>query len=293
MSDQLTTTPGSALAAPKPSTLGAINAEHLIAMAIEKGADIATLERLMNIRQQLVEEAARTAYYRALSNFQGVCPVVFKERGVMNKNPSDGVRYYYATMENITRKVGPMLQEHGFSYRFEVTSDEKAVHVTCIASHCEGHSASTSFTSVVDMGGFMTLPQKFASALTYAKRYAFCNAFGIVTGDEDDDATAAGEAPKPETAKEKLARLRREKEAAKEAIEPVAETAGLHLLTDFLNGIATATDELELDTCVSQMTAMPDGKPKDTAREAIKARADHLGFVWSKQQNGFVKKGGK
>ena len=39
----------------------------------------------------------------------------------------------------------------------------------------------------IDKDGFMNTPQKFASALTYAKRYAFCNAFGILTADEDDD----------------------------------------------------------------------------------------------------------
>lgn len=37
--------------------------------------------------------------------------------------------------------------------------------------------------------------QQSASSLTYAKRYAFTNAFGIVTGDEDNDAATAGPAP--------------------------------------------------------------------------------------------------
>ena len=41
----------------------------------------------------------------------------------------------------------------------------------------------------------MSDSQKYAGALTFAKRYAFCNAFGILTADEDIDGHAAR--PKP------------------------------------------------------------------------------------------------
>ena len=37
----------------------------------------------------------------------------------------------------------------------------------------------------------MSQTQVEAAALTFAKRYAFCNAFGILTGDEDTDAKRA------------------------------------------------------------------------------------------------------
>ena len=37
----------------------------------------------------------------------------------------------------------------------------------------------------------MSQTQVEAAALTFAKRYAFCNAFGILTGDEDTDAKPA------------------------------------------------------------------------------------------------------
>ena len=37
----------------------------------------------------------------------------------------------------------------------------------------------------------MSAQQKVGAALTFAKRYAFCNAFGIMTGDEDNDANQA------------------------------------------------------------------------------------------------------
>ena len=43
----------------------------------------------------------------------------------------------------------------------------------------------------------MTDSQKYAARNTFAKRYAFCNVFGITTGDEDIDASDKEEKNKP------------------------------------------------------------------------------------------------
>jgi hypothetical protein len=42
---------------------------------------------------------------------------------------------------------------------------------------------------VVPLGteAFMSEVQKFGARATFAKRYAFCDAFGIITGDKDND----------------------------------------------------------------------------------------------------------
>jgi hypothetical protein len=54
------------------------------------------------------------------------------------------------------------------------------------------------------MDGYMTAPQKYASAQTFAKRYALCNVLGISTGDEDTDATDVN---KENTAKSDKAKI--------------------------------------------------------------------------------------
>ena len=56
----------------------------------------------------------------------------------------------------------------------------------------------------------MSPMQSFGAAMTFAKRYAFCNAFGILTADEDRD----GQGPAPKGLK---AKLREAKEAANPA----------------------------------------------------------------------------
>src|SRR3990167_4201359 len=165
-------------------------AEILLATAIEKGADITTLERLLSMRKELKAEQAREAFYKAMSEFQSSCPSIKKERKVRGKD--GGVRYSYASLDDIVSVVAPLLSDHGLSYGIKADLKEGFVIANCIVNHIAGHSETSSFAVPIEKEAFMGDAQKSGSALMYAKRYAFCNAFGIVTGDEDDDAQSLG-----------------------------------------------------------------------------------------------------
>jgi hypothetical protein len=70
---------------------------------------------------------------------------------------------------------------------------DKNVKATCMAKHKDGHSEPSSME--VPLGtktAVMSDTQVVAAALTFAKRYAFCNVFGILTSDEDADAVPTG-----------------------------------------------------------------------------------------------------
>jgi hypothetical protein len=166
------------------------SAETLLATAVEKGADVNTLERLLAMRKELKAEQAREAFYKAMSEFQSSCPIIKKERKVRNKD--GGIRYIYANLDDIVTVVAPLLSEHGLSYGIKAELRDGAVVANCIVNHMEGHSEESSFAVPIEKEAFMGDAQKSGSALMYAKRYAFCNAFGIVTGDEDDDGKALG-----------------------------------------------------------------------------------------------------
>ena len=62
------------------------------------------------------------------------------------------------------------------------------VKATCIAKHIEGGSDESSLVVPVTQvaSNIMTPTQSMASATTFAKRYAFCDVFGILTADEDN-----------------------------------------------------------------------------------------------------------
>lgn len=160
--------------------------QDLLRLAVERGASVDTLERLMAVRRELRAEEAKGAFDAAMAAFQAECPIIIKSRGVLEKN-SDQVRYRFAPLDVIVTKVRPLLQKHGFAYQLDAEVKGAEVTATCRVTHVGGHSESSKFAVPIDPKAYMSDQQKFASALTFAKRYAFTNVFGIMTGDQDND----------------------------------------------------------------------------------------------------------
>ena len=165
------------------------DAEALIAQAIEKNVPVETMERLLVMRRELKAEYAKEQFDNAMSAFQAACPTITKTKSVFTKS---GVKAYsYAPLEAIVAQVKELLKTYGFSYAVQTETLDGSVKATCIVKHRFGHSESSSIA--VPLGNktdIMSQTQVVAAALTFAKRYAFCNAFGILTGDEDTDANA-------------------------------------------------------------------------------------------------------
>jgi hypothetical protein len=199
--------------------------EALIAKAIEHNISVESLEKLLGMRERLKAEAAREAFIDAMAAFQAECPTIPKSKVA----GSGSYSYRYAPLEAIVEATSKLRARHGFSYRFDTRFEDSppAQVVLCIVSHREGHAESSEFRSPIDAGARMNVMQQSASALTYAKRYAFINAFGIVTGDEDNDAQTV--------AKERVTRqidpqapphgVPSSREPARRAAEPPAESA--------------------------------------------------------------------
>lgn len=173
-----------------------VQPQALIAQAITQGANVETMEKLMNLQDRWEAKQAKKAFDASMAEFQSECPVIKKTKAV--KDNSGKVLYMYAPIEAIVSQVRPFLQKHGFSYAIKTAEGASGkLSAICIAKHKLGHSEDSTF-EVPGGGGtsLMSGPQKTAAALTFAKRYAFCNAFGIMTGDEDIDANIGGAAPR-------------------------------------------------------------------------------------------------
>ncbi len=161
--------------------------ERLIAQAIDKSVPVETLERLLAMRKELKTEYAKEQFNIAMSAFQAECPVIKKTKAVHTK--SGIVAYRYAPIDAIISQVRSFLFKHGLSYSIETATFDGMVSATCTVEHTLGHSHPSSIT--VPLGtktDIMSATQVVAAALTFAKRYAFCNSFGILTGDDDNDA---------------------------------------------------------------------------------------------------------
>uniref|UniRef100_A0A6H1ZRW7 Putative Erf family protein n=1 Tax=viral metagenome TaxID=1070528 RepID=A0A6H1ZRW7_9ZZZZ len=157
----------------------------LLSQAIERSVPVETMEKLLAMRTQLKQEHAKENYNRALSEFQMECPVIGKNKVVKDKSGKD--RYKYAPLDEIVIQTKELLHKYGFSYTFDARYEDNAQIITCTARHLDGHSESAVFRSPIDKDAYMSEVQKHGSAMTFAKRYAFCSVFGIMTGDEDTD----------------------------------------------------------------------------------------------------------
>jgi len=192
-----TTTKAVTKAKPKNDvTAVSLNIEGLIAKAIEAQMPPDTLERFLKMRDQLKTEWAEEQFYKALAAFQSECPVIKKTKVVLNKDKKS-VRYRYAPLDSIVEQVRDPLAKHGFSYTLDSEFEDSSVVAIMKLHHLAGHSETTTFRATIDKDAYMNEMQKGASAHTFAKRYAFCNGLGVLTGDEDDDGQEGGKVESP------------------------------------------------------------------------------------------------
>lgn len=160
--------------------------EGFIEKAIAQGATVETLEKLLAMRKELKAEHAKEAFIAAMSKFQAECPVIKKDKEVLDKYGKH--RYNFAPMDSIVSQIKEPLGRNGLSYTVDTTNKDGLLTAVCKITHILGHSEISSFEVPIDKDSYMSAPQKYAAASTFAKRYAFQNALGILTGDQDTDA---------------------------------------------------------------------------------------------------------
>jgi len=158
----------------------------MITHAIDKGASIETLEKMFALQERWEASQAKKEFDKAMSEFQKNCPVIEKNKDVFDKQGK--LRYSYASLDSIVSQTRKLISDAGLSYRFGNSKNETEMIVNCIVTHVDGHSESSPFTVTIGAEQYMTDTQKMGARSTFAKRYAFCDAFGIMTGDDDNDA---------------------------------------------------------------------------------------------------------
>ena len=177
--------------------------DTFIQQAIGSNVSVETMEKLFALREKVKAEKAKEEYTQAMAYFQRDCPVIEKTKKVMNKD-GISVRYMYAPLDVIVEKIKVPLSKNGLAYSFDVEQKDGMIKAIAIVTHIFGHSERTPFEIPIDKDGYMTEPQKYASALTFGKRYALCNALGILTGEEDTDATDVNREPEAKSPKAKI-----------------------------------------------------------------------------------------
>ena len=177
--------------------------DTFISQAISANAPIETMERLFDLRIKVKAEKAKEEFVKALSSFQEDCPVIVKTKKVMNKD-GQTVRYQFAPLDAIAEQIKKPLKDNGLYYSWTVKNEPTQITAIATLTHVLGHSESSEFTIPVVKSEFMTAPQGFAAALTFAKRYSLLNVTGISTADEDTDATSVNKEKTAKSDKSKI-----------------------------------------------------------------------------------------
>lgn len=176
-----------------PAISRALTPMQMLETAVQKGADIEVLDKLMGLQERYEANKARKAFDAAIARAQ--IPVVVKKSKVDFKNKStDGkTNYDYESFAQIAKTVDPVLSPLGLSYRFRTAQEGSQVTVTCIVAHKDGHSEETTLTAAADQSGNKNSVQAIGSTITYLQRYTLKAALGIAAADDDDGAKSDGE----------------------------------------------------------------------------------------------------
>lgn len=131
----------------------------------------------------------------ALAKVQGELQVAAKDK----VNPH--FRSKYADISALWDAARPALAKYAVSVtQWPIHAGDGRLHLITRVAHA-GEWMRGHFSIPVTKDD----PQGYGSAVTYAKRFAFAAALGLVASDEDDDGNAASESPAPRMAESKFA----------------------------------------------------------------------------------------
>lgn len=193
----------------------------LLTHAVQNGANIETMEKLMALHERWEANQARKAYDAAMASAKAKIPVIIKNRTV-DFTGKTGVRTHYKheDLGEIARTVDPILAKHGLSYRFRTTSAvNEPVSVTCIVSHRDGHSEENTLLGPRDESGNKNAIQSVGSTITFLQRYTLKAALGLAAAADDD-----GKASEPQREPEKPFISNEQEDALRDLIDAAGTT---------------------------------------------------------------------
>lgn len=176
-----------------PTERAAVTPMQLLEMAMSQNADLAKLEKLMDLQERWEKKEAQKAFVVAMNAFKAAPPTILKSHKAAFPGKSGGtVTYDYATLNDVCDQITEGLGKHGVSHRWKIEQPDKSlVRVTCILTHEMGHSEETTLSAGPDETGSKNAIQSIGSAVTYLQRYTLLAATGLAAGNGDNDASSS------------------------------------------------------------------------------------------------------
>jgi len=160
---------------------------QMLNAAIERGANMDVLEKLMTLHERWEANQARKAFDEAMASAKAEIPPIFKNRTVDFTSTKGRTHYKHEDLAEIARTVNPILGKYGLSYRFRTSAEvNQPVCVTCIVSHRLGYYEENTLHGPRDESGNKNSIQAIGSTLTYLQRMTLKAALGLAATDDDD-----------------------------------------------------------------------------------------------------------
>lgn len=159
----------------------------MLRLAIEKGAPIETIERVLAMMKEERAYQAEKEFNEALNKAQIEMQIVAPDKH------NDQTNSDWASYAALDKMVRPIYTKHGFSLSFDEEDSPKPDHVRVVAFLSRaGHTRKYRKDVCADGkgakgGDVMTRTHAAAAADSYGMRYLMKMLFNIAIGEEDDD----------------------------------------------------------------------------------------------------------
>lgn len=178
---------------PRRSALATTTPADLVRIAVEQGADLDRLTKLMDLQDRWEAKQARNAFVQAMAAFKAEPIEILKRKRVYFETAKGPTEYNHAELSDVCDAIVPALAKHDLSHRWDVRQADGQIVVTCILTHASGHSESLTLSSSADQSGNKNSIQAIGSAATYLSRYTLLLITGLATkGLRDDDGHDSG-----------------------------------------------------------------------------------------------------
>lgn len=210
----------------------ALTPMDMLNSAIQSGASVEMMERLLSMQERWEANQARKAFDEAMAAAKAEMPVITKNRTVDFTSSKGRTNYRHEDLAEIARVVNPILGRHGLSYRFRVTSViGEPVSVTCVITHRLGHFEENTMWAGRDESGNKNSIQAAGSTSTYLQRMTLKASLGLAASD-DDDGRASGSEDHSPISDEQAAQIRKLIEETRTDIARFCKHMGIESIPD-------------------------------------------------------------
>ena len=158
---------------------GEIVSIDYVALAIEKGADLATIEKFMDLKERQDATEAKKAYVVAMGKFRATVPTIERTKKARKST--------YAGLAETIGEISDSMVECGLSHSWKTDQKENTISVTCCVTHILGHTESTTLSELPDKSGSKNSIQAIGSTVSYLQRYTLFSILGLASKEADTD----------------------------------------------------------------------------------------------------------